>query len=208
MTEVAFLARQRIEAQDTGTPFFVDSYYNNWRDDALGAISQLAPIDKSASLSIISGTLVYPTPAGFITMDSDRRDAAGYPVYRIVTANGSFLYLDEDFSTYGAQVVFPSDPAVTETWTIRFGGTYAITDLPDAWVKLALDHATASYCDARATGAGTFFNYSIGPETVSKAPEAERWLKLRDARMASFNAKAPSIATRVASLGTFEIFRA
>jgi hypothetical protein len=208
MTEVAFLARQRIEAQDTGTPFYVDGYYNNWRDDALSAISLLAPCDRSASLSIVAGTLSYATPAGFITMSSERRDARGYPVYRITTATGALLYVDEDFSLFAGQIVFAADPGVTATWTINYGGTYAITDVPDTWVKLALDHATASYYDARASAAGAFFNYSLGPDSVSKGPEAERWLKLRDVRMASFLANSSSIATRVSSMGTFRIYRA
>ncbi len=207
MTEVAFLARQRIEAQDTGTPFYGDSYYNNWRDDALSAISQLAPFDKSANLSIVSGTLAYSTPARFITMSSERKDALGCPVYRITTATNGLLYVDVDFSIYGAQIVFPFDPGVTATWVARYGGIYAITDLPDAWVKLALDHSTASYADARATAAGAYFNYSLGPESVTKGPEAERWLKLKETRMEAFKAASASIVTRVSSMGAFEFHR-
>lgn len=222
MTAAAFLARQRIEAQDTASPnVFADSYYDNWRDDALNAISQLAPLDTSASLNIVSGTLEYDLPTGFITFTSQRKNAIGYPIYGIKTPSGGILSLDSGgmdaaglpyegsyFSIYGQKLVFPYDPGVTETWTVHYGGTYAITTLPDSWVKLALDYATASYYDARASAAGAYFNYSIGSESVTKAPEAERWLKLKEARIAAYNAGSASIATRVSSMGTFQIFRA
>lgn len=210
MTEAAFRARQRIEANDSGTDH-ADGVYDAFRDDALTWLSKAAPQDRSASLSIASGTLSYAEPSGFLTMTSAEDTFSrglSVPKYRIETATYAMLRPDLDFVVYGSNIVLSSDPLVTATWTIYYGGTYVITELPDEWIPIVLDFATARIFDLKATTAASFFDYSVGGDSVSKGSQSSRWIALRDERMARATARLSEIAVSGSPYGSIRLDRA
>lgn len=208
MTEVAFLARQRIEANDTGSPpVYADSYYNGWRDDALAVISRAAPIEKTASIAMVDGTLTYPLPTDWITSSGDELGYDDYPTYRLTTNTGAILVLGDDFMIRGRTLVLAADPDYTGNWTLTYGGTWLITELPNDWVAIALDHATASAFDARAASAANAFKYDNGVESVDDTAEAKRWMELSLARRAKAAAAMAAISTRADDIATFSFER-
>lgn len=214
MTEAAFRARQRIETNDSGSDH-ADAVYDAARDDALQWLSKASPADLSASLAIESGTLSYVKPARFLTMQTSETvpayTIAGWheaPKYRIATASGASLVLDQRFTIFGSSILLTADPAVTATWTIYYGGTYVITELPDEWVPIALDFATARIFDIKATAAASFFDYSVGGDSVSKGSQSARWIALRDERMARASARISEIAVAGSPYGSIRIDRA
>lgn len=210
MTEADFRARQRVEVNDSGSDH-ADGVYNGFRDDALIWLSKAVPQDRSASLSIISGTLSYPRPTRFITMtNSEMTFSRGLevPKYRIETATYAVLRDGVDFVLSGSTIVFASDPLVTAAWTAYYGGSYLITDLPDEWVSIVLDFATARMYELKAARAAEYFQYSMGPESVDRNAESGKWLKLRDARLARANAELSKIAFTESLYGTIRIDRA
>jgi hypothetical protein len=206
VTEAAFLARQRIEANDTASPaVFADSSYNGWRDDALAAISGAVPFAKTATIAMTDGTMEYQLPADWITSESDDLTVDGHPLYRLTTNAGAILLLGTHFTIRGRTLVLWSDPDYTGNWTLTYGGTWLITDLPNAWVAIALDDATARAADARAAAAATAFKYDNGVESVDDTSEAKRWMELAIARRAKADAAIAAIAPD--RIGTFRFER-
>jgi hypothetical protein len=219
VTTIDFLARQRIDANDAGSPaVFADAVYNAWRDDALASISRASPMPTSASLSVTSGTRTYPVPADWITSTSsivepstvvDYSPFYNAPVYRIEDAAGGFLYLDTHFTIFGRTITLVSAPTASGTWTIRYGGTWTIPLLPAEWIKIALDYSSARSFEQRATVAASYFDYSLGGGSVSitKSGESKRWLSLAEERMECFEESLKEIATNASSFGTFSFQR-
>lgn len=208
MTEAAFRTRQRIEANDTGTPLYVDSYYDGWRDDALAAISRAAPLTKSATIAIVDGTETYNVPSDFITAASDAVDIDRYPLYRITTHADAVLTLDVDFAVRGRSIVLASDPDYTGNWTLTYGGTWVITELPADWIEMALDYATARFYDRRGTDAAATFSFEVASTRITRDNQPRKWEDLRDARMARFTKAVSRIATAVSMIGTITVERA
>src|SRR5947207_2681456 len=110
ISETDFRARQRAEANDAGSDYS-DADYNLLRDDALSELSRDAPADLTASVAILSGTVTYPLPAGFVTLQTSRvipglsfypgfASQENVPVYRLETADRGILLPDRDFHVY------------------------------------------------------------------------------------------------------------
>lgn len=224
MTAADFRARQRIEANDTGTPIYVDSYYDGWRDDALAAISRAAPLTKSATLAVVDGTLTYNVPSDYITITSDALDVDGYPLYRITTNTGSILVSGDNYGPTGAfqtgfsvtrahfgvrgrSIVLASDPDYTGNWTLTYGGTWVITELPADWIEMALDYATARFYDRRGTDASASFSFSVASTSVNRDGQAGRWAQLHEARAQRFETALATVADRLSRYGTFDVER-
>ena len=221
-----FLARQREEANDTGTPVYADSVYNELRDDALAAISRAAPADSSSSVSVTSGSTAVPLPADFVTIVTSILDPDAYPHYRLITPAGDILVPDDGsafrqvgyfpaslaanyFTLFGQNIVLPTVPTATESWTLRYGGLHTLATIPTDWVGMALDYASARVFDRKAAATASFFRYSLssGSVDIDKSGESQRWAKLRDQRMASFEQKLAKVATHGGAVGSFTFHR-
>lgn len=209
MTEADFRARQRIEANNPDSAVYTDAMLNGFRDDALAAISRAAPFSKVKSdFGVVAGTKDYALPADWITSTSSQLDAQDYPEYRLEDANGAYLYLDQHFAIYGRTLSLETAPTANATWKLRYGGTWLITDLPNDWVEIALDYATARFYDRKATEAAEYFSYDNGVEKVDRDAEAKKWRELRDARLSQAAAALALISTRISTVGTFSWERA
>ena len=204
MTAADFRARQRIEANDSGS-VYADALYDGWRDDALATISRAVPFAKTAAIAVVDGTTEYALPTDWITSSSDDLALDGNPLYRLTTNTGAILVLGTDVTIRGRTLVLWSDPDYTGNWTLTYGGTWLITDLPNDWVPIALDVATSRVYDRRATEAAAFFSYDNGVEKVDRRAEAEKWVLLRDQRLAT--ATAAIAALTGDALGTFRFER-
>lgn len=222
-----FLARQKEEANDTGSPqAYADSVYNELRDDALATISRAAPADLFSPVSVTSGSTSVPLPDDFVTMVTPTLEADGYPHYRLIAANGAVLIPDDGstsrqvgyvssvlagnlFTFFGQTIVLPTTPTANETWTLRYGGIHTLDTIPTDWVGIALDYATARMFERKAATAAAFFKYSVsgGSVDIDKSGESQRWAKLRDQRMAAFEQKLAKIATHGGAVGSFTFHR-
>lgn len=208
MTEADFRTRQRREASDDGvTAVYADALYDQWRDDALARISAVAPMATSATLSAVSGTKSYALPDDWITSISSDEDAAGYPSYRLEDPAGAHYYFGDHFSIYGRTLKLLSAPTATATWTNYYGGTWVITELPNEWIPMALDAASERAFNRRSTDAAGKFDFSVGPDSVTRGNESKRWGDLRDACRARVTPALEAIATNVADASTFSIQR-
>jgi hypothetical protein len=197
-----FRARQRVEANDSGSTYG-DGLYDGWRDDALAAISRAAPFTKSAAIAMVDGTKEYLVPSDWITSFGDELAYDNYPTYRLTTNTGAILVLGEHFTIRGRTLVLESDPDYTGNWTLTYGGTWLITDLPNDWIVIALDAATARVFDRKATEAAAFFSYDNGVEKVDRTAEAKKWMMLRDQRLANAMAAIAAISTGADAIATF-----
>jgi len=208
VTEADFRTRQRREASDDGvTAVYANELYDQWRDDALARISAVAPMATSTSLSALSGTKNYALPADWITSTSIDVDAVGYPSYRLEDAAGAYYFIGDHFSIYGRTLKLLSAPTANATWTNYYGGTWVITALPNEWIPLALDAASERAFNRRSTDAAGKFDFSVGPDSVTRGNESKRWADLRDACRARVTAALAAIATNVADVSTFSINR-
>lgn len=214
-----FRARQRFEVADGGTDY-TDGTYDLLRDDGLGALSQESPADKTASLSIVSGTLAYNLPSDFLTLTTSRTIPSGtttsysqfqsglIPAYRIVTNAGGILLPGVDYTAYGSQIQFTVDPGVTATWTLYYGGTHTLTTLPDKWVDALLDYATMRIFERKVTEAAKYFKYSTASTSIDKSGIIDNWKEAHALRKARWDAFLASIATNNSRVGGFRFSRA
>ena len=222
ITAADFRARQRFEVADTGSDY-TDAQYDLLRDDALGALSQNAPADKSASLSILSGTLTYGLPADFVSLTTSRTipsstavsfmpltqyQSALIPLYRVVTAINGILIPTRDYTVYGANMTFRVDPGVTATWTLYYGGTHTLATLPDKWVDALLDYASMRIYERKMIEAANNFKYSTASTSIDKSSIIDNWKEARDARQARWDAFLISISTNSSGFGGFSSARA
>lgn len=208
MTEADFRTRQRREASDDGvTAIYADALYDQWRDDALAMVSASAPMATSTSLAIVAGTKNYALPSDWITSTSTDEDADGYPSFRLEDADGAYHYIGEHFTVYGRTLKLASAPVANGTWTHYYGGTWTVALLPNDWVPIALDAATVRAFDRRATDGASKFDFSVGPDSVTRGNESKRWTDLRDARLERVTAALATIATTGGDVTTFRISR-
>lgn len=222
ITAADFRARQRFEVADAGTDY-TDAQYDLLRDDGLGALSQNAPADKTASLSIVPGTISYGLPADFITLTTARTiptstsipfmpltqyQSALVPVYRIVTAIGGILIHGRDYTVYGSNLIFRVDPGVTATWTLYYGGTNTLATIPDKWVDALLDYASMRIYERKMVEAANYFKYSTASTSIDKSAIIDNWKEARDARQKRWDAFLSSISTNTSSFGGFSTARA
>lgn len=205
MTEAAFLERQRIEANDTETPsVYTDGVYNVFRDDALIALSRVVPMPKSVPIAVISGTTEYDLPDDGIAFSGTEEDIDGTPLFALHDAAGTRHYLGTGFVLRGSKLVLTTTPTADGTWTLWYGGTWEIEDIPNDWVPLALDYATSRAFERRAADAASNFSFTVGPDTINRSSESDRWLKLRDGRFAQFTSGLSRIVPEAFSTFTFE----
>jgi hypothetical protein len=205
VTAAAFLERQRIEANDSAAPaVYADGVYNVFRDDALIALSRAVPMPRSTTIAMVAGTSEYPLPADYITLEGDELDADGTLLFRLEDPAGGRFYLGSGFIIRGSKLVLTSAPSANATWTLWYGGTWAITDIPNDWVSVALDYASARAFERRATDAATNFSFTVGPDSINRSSESERWTALRGERYARFLSGLQHVAPESFSTFTFE----
>lgn len=210
ITASDFRARQRFEAVDAGTDY-TDAQYDALRNDALLRLSRDIPADCSATIAVTSGVTTCTRPADFITMATTRivpgSGDPGDPVYRLVRTDGTVLTLDSDYSFFGSTISLVTAPTATQNWTLYYGGTQTLTNLPDILVDALLHLATARLFDRKAAEASSKFSYSTASISVNKNDEKEKWEAERDTRMALYEHAIAPFRTNTSSVGTFSFDR-
>lgn len=217
-----FRARQRFEVNDPAgsSQLYTDAQLDEFRDDALGAISAVSPADKTASLSILPTTKIYGLPSDYVTVSTSRvlpNTGSTYGVYfpvpevtvfRLDTASGGHLMVDKHFHIFGTNLILYAEPSVTETWTLYYGGTHDATTLPAKWVDALLDYATMRVYERKIVESANNFNYTTASISVNKNGIVDSWKKARDDRQKRWDAFLSSISNDLSSVGTFHYDRA
>jgi hypothetical protein len=152
--------------------------YGQCVEDAVADLGARKPNQKTATLSVVSGTAAYALPSDFVRMISLVSLAA--------TADGSVLITgaglipmgadwEETYTIAGTTITFSPTPAYSMARTIWYAAGHvldsnsAYPDLTAAETRLVLLKAQANALGLQANAAaGTGWKYSIGDESVDK----------------------------------------
>lgn len=158
----------------------VPADYDQLIMDAVAQLGTDAPLIRTATLAVVSGTATYNLPADFQSLIELAGPARASGV---ILASEGIIPLssswEESYEIGGGQITFYPTPAYTATRTYRYAAGYALVDeayprLTEAGARLALLYGQYLVLMAQAgPAAGNAWKYQIGDEAVDKTGQGK-----------------------------------
>lgn len=159
----------------------VPADYEQLARDAVAQLSSDAPMIRTATISVVSGTAAYDLPSDFVSLIEL---SAANTIAGVIVSDNGLIPMSTETEEYtdlsGDQIVFVPTPRYTLTRTIRYAAAHVLDEsenyprLGENAARVALLYGQYLALMAQATAvAPQGWRYSIGDEMVDKSNQGK-----------------------------------